>query len=148
MITHTKISKKSLNFCKIGILILIWSGILIKIKEFIALAFIILLLSAILKIKKSPLIWIYSKIFDKKTKSKDKIKLNIRGIQFAHGLGATILGFCVILLYIIPKTGWTLTIIFGIIKIITSLGHCPVEKAYICITKKGGCYKLNHKIFK
>jgi hypothetical protein len=137
-----EVSKNAFSFCKITITILVWLAYIFKIKELILLTFIILLFSAILKIKRAPMIFLYSNTIDKIFKSK-KISLDEKGMRFAHTTGSIFSGICVILLYLNLKAAWPVVLIFAVIKTISALGFCPGEKLYSCM--KGGCCSLTKK---
>ncbi len=131
-----KVSKNGFYFCKFSVMILAWLGFFLRNKEIILIAFLILLLSAILKIRRAPMIVLYSFTVDKLFKPK-KIELDETAMRFAHTLGSIFSGFCVLMLYSDFKLGWALVLLFAIMKTISAFGFCPGEKIYSCV--KGGC---------
>ncbi|MCF7861523.1 DUF4395 family protein [Candidatus Woesearchaeota archaeon] len=141
-----KISKNAFLFCKITITLIIWISFILKIKELVILAFMLLLLSAILKIRRAPLIYLYSSTMDKIIKSK-KVELDESAMRFAHSLGSIFSGICVALLYmkqIIPsfdiRIAWAVVFFFAVTKTISALGYCPAEKVFTCM--KNGCCNI------
>ncbi len=137
-----KISKNAFRFCKITITILAYLAYIFKSKELILLVFLLLLFSAILKIRRAPLIFIYSNTIDKIFHSK-KIDLDEKAMRFAHSLGSIFSGLCVLLVYLNLKFAWILVLIFAIMKTISAFGYCPGEKVYSCM--KNGCCKITQK---
>ncbi len=137
-----EISKNAFRFCKITVTVLVWLAYIFKIKELILLTFLILLFSAILKIKRAPLIVFYTYTIDKIFKSK-KIDLDESAMRFAHKMGSVFSGICVLLLYLNVNIAWPIVLIFAIMKTISALGFCPGEKLYTCM--KGGCCSLTKK---
>ncbi|MBU0471649.1 MAG: DUF4395 domain-containing protein [Nanoarchaeota archaeon] len=136
-----KVSKNAFRFCRFGITILIWAGFLLRNKELILVSFLILLLSAILTIKRAPLIVLYSVTLDKLVKSK-RVDLDVKGMRFAHTLGSIFSGVCVLLLYLGLKA-WGLVLVLAILKTISAFGFCPGEKIYSCM--KNGCCSITKK---
>ncbi len=137
-----KISKNAFRFCKITITIIVWIAFIFKIKSLIFITFAILVSSAILKIKKAPLIWLYSNTIDKIKPSK-QIDLDENAMRFAHKLGSYFSGICVILVYLNVKFAWGVVLIFAIMKTISAFGYCPGEKVYSCM--KNGCCRFTKK---
>jgi hypothetical protein len=137
-----KIPKHSFLFCKITLTILAWLGFILRNKEIILVAFLILLFSAILKIKRAPLVFFYSNTFQKLYKPKE-IDLDEKGMRFAHILGSIFSGICVILLYLNLRIAWGVVLLFAIMKTISAFGFCPGEKLYSCM--KNGCCSLTKK---
>jgi hypothetical protein len=137
-----KISKNAFTFCKITITVLAWTAYLLKSKELILTAFLLLLFSAILKIRKAPLIFLYSNTIDKIISSR-KTDLDEKGMRFAHTLGSVFSGVCVLLVYLNLKFAWGIVFVFAVMKTISALGYCPGEKVYSCM--KNGCCSITRK---
>ncbi len=137
-----KISKNSFRFCKITITILAWLAFIFRIKELMLISFLLLFFSAILKIKKAPLILLYSKTIDKITSSK-KIDIDEKAMRFTHFLGSIFSGICTILIYLNIKVGWAFVFVYAIMKTISTFGYCPGEKVYSCM--KNGCCRITKK---
>lgn len=137
-----KISKNAFMFCKITVGIIAWAGFIFKVKELILLAFLLLLFSAILKIRRAPLVYLYSNTIDKFIKPKF-VDLDENAMRVAHSMGAVFSGVCVLLLYINFKYAWAVVLVFAIMKTISALGFCPGEKLYGCM--KNGCCRFKKK---
>jgi len=138
------VSKAAFAFCRYTIAILIWLALILKNKPLILLVFAILALSAILKIKRAPLILFYTYTINKIFPSKNEL-LEEKAMRFAHTLGTTLALICIIFLYLInEKVGWIIVLIFAILKTISALGYCPASKMYSCMMS-GGCCALTKR---
>ena len=128
-------------FCRYTIAILIWIALILKIKWIIVLVFFILLFSAILKVRKAPMILLYSYTINKIFPSKSEL-LDEKAMRFAHTLGSILALLSIVFLYFVnEKVGWIIVIVFAILKSISALGFCPASKLYSCATS-GGCCAL------
>jgi len=133
------ISNGAFVFCRYSVAILVWLGFLLKLKWLILLTFLILLFSAILTVKRAPMILLYNYTLGKIIPSK-KETLNIKAMRFAHILGSIFSGVAVIFLYLIHDfTGWVIVGIFVIIKTISAIGFCPASKLYNCMANGSCC---------
>ena len=132
-------------FCRYTLAVIVWLGFILKAKELILVSFLLLALSALLKIKKAPLVFFYTNTINKIIKSKDII-LNEYSMRFAHIMG-TIIGFiCVILLYSINEgVGWWIVLLFAILKTVSAVGFCPAAKMYECMGNGKCCAFLKKK---
>ena len=131
-------------FCRIGLMVLIWIAFIFRIKWILGLAFIILLLSAILTVKRAPMIIFWDYTFGLMFKT-DKEILNVKAMRFAHLLGTILAGVCTILIYSRYEfAGWILVGIFAIMKTISAFGFCPASKMYVCMSN-GGCCSFSKK---
>ncbi len=137
-----KISKNAFIFCKITITLLVWISYFLKSKELILTAFLLLLFSAILKIRRAPLIFLYSNTIDKIFSSR-KMEINETAMRFAHTLGSLFSGMCVLFVYLNVRFAWGFVLIFAVTKTISALGYCPGEKVYSCM--KNGCCSVTRK---
>ncbi len=140
-----KISKNALIFCRSTITLLVWTAYLFRSKELFMAVFLLLLFSAILKIRRAPLIYLYSNTIDKLLASK-KIKTDEKAMRFAHILGSIFSGICLILVSMDVRFAWDIVLIFAIMKTISAFGNCPGEKIYSCM--ENGCCDMTRKIRK
>lgn len=121
-------------FCRYTVAILIWLSLILRSEPILFAVFIILLLSAILKIRKAPMIWLYSHTINLIMKSKDEI-LNEHAMRFAHTMGSTLAAVCILLLtFAGERVGWIAVGVFAILKTVSALGFCPASKLYECTT--------------
>jgi len=131
-------------FCRYTIAILIWIAFFSKEKSLILLVFAILLFSAILTVKRAPLIMLYTYTIGKIFKSKTEM-LEVKSMRFAHILGTILSLICIIFLYWVnDKVGWILVIVFAVLKTISAFGYCPASKMYSCMMS-GGCCALTKR---
>jgi hypothetical protein len=101
--------------------------------------FAIFVLSALLRVKRSPMIWLYEHTINKIRPSKDEI-LNEHAMRFAHTMGMIFSFICLLLLYFVGDTaGWIAVFCFAILKSISAFGYCPASKLYECATGGSCC---------
>jgi hypothetical protein len=142
----TSVSRGGFLFCRIGLTILIWIGFFLRIKEIILLSVFFLLFSAILTVKRAPMILIWDYTFGLLIKTKKEI-LNINAMRFAHSLGAIFSGIGLILIFSpIENIGWGFIGVFALIKTISALGFCPASKIYKCASNGGSCCTISKKL--
>jgi len=126
-------------FCRIILAVLVWLAWIFHSKVILLIVFIVFFLSAILKIKKAPMILLYSLTINKIIKSKDEI-LNESAMQFAHIAGSFFSLISLVLLYFVnEKVGWMVVFIFAVLKSISAFGFCPASKLYECSTNDSCC---------
>lgn len=126
-------------FCRYSIAILVWLALILQIRWLVLVVFLILLFSAILKIKRAPMIVLYSYTINKVIKSKDAI-VNENAMRFAHIMGSTLSFICLLFLYLINAyIGWWVVFGFAILKTISAVGFCPASKLYECMGNDSCC---------
>jgi hypothetical protein len=126
-------------FCRYSIALLVWLSLILQSKIIMILVFIILLLSAIFKVQKAPMILLYSYTINKLIKSKDEI-LNEHAMRFAHTVGTVFSFICLVLLYSVGGlTGWIAVFCFALLKTISALGFCPASKLFECANNDSCC---------
>ncbi|MFH1408607.1 MAG: DUF4395 family protein [Nanoarchaeota archaeon] len=123
---------------------LIWIAVIFKGAWLVLAAFLILALSALLGVKSSPLIVLYSltlgHVFPSKTE-----KLSVEGMRFAHTLGAIFAGAaCIGIYFANPVIGWMIAFWLAVMKTVSAVGLCPAYKLYGCM-KSGGCCALTRR---
>lgn len=131
------------NFCKWSVSIMLLIALFLRLPWLVAVVFAILALSALLKIKRAPLIWLYSKTIEKAFPSKSEV-LDENAMRFAHTLGA-FLAICALgLLSINSTAGWIFVFFFAIAKTAGALGYCAAQKLFGCITNSNSktCCKI------
>jgi hypothetical protein len=133
------VSKSAFAFCRLGLAALVWLSLAFHSKPILILVFTIFLLSAILKIKKAPLILLYSYTVNKIIISKDEV-LNEKSMRFAHIMGSAFSLICIIILYLVSeKAGWIAVLVFALLKSISAFGFCPASKLYECSMSNSCC---------
>lgn len=139
----------SFNFCKYTISLLLWCSLILQNKVLVSVCFAVLVLSALLRVKNAPLVFLYTHTLDRVFKSKPII-LDENAVWFAHTVGAVISGAALVLLYFIhPFTGWVITGILAVLKTSGALGFCGAMKLYGCLNNPNGkCCRVGKKIKK
>jgi hypothetical protein len=133
------ISKSAFAFCRFSLALLIWLSLIFHSKTILIFVFVIFLLSAILKIKRAPLIILYTQTINRLIKSKDTI-LDEHAMIFAHIMGSLLSFISLILLYFInEKIGWIVVFLFALLKSVSAFGFCPAAKLYECSTNDHCC---------
>jgi hypothetical protein len=144
-----EVSNNAFNFCKYGIASLLWLSVILQSKALVAICFGILLLSAILKVRRAPLIVLYTLTIDKLISSK-KVILDEGAVRFAHTVGAVFSGTALIFLYVInPLIGWIITALLSLLKTSGAMGFCGAMKLYSCLNNPNGqCCRVGKKVKK
>ncbi|MBU3146760.1 DUF4395 family protein [Clostridium sp. CF012] len=141
------VSRGAFNFCKYTVASIFWLALIFHNKLLVAVGFSMLLLSAILKVKNAPLVFLYTYTIDKIFPSKSEI-LDEKAVCFAHIVGATMSGIALLFLYFIhPLTGWILTGVLAVLKTSASFGFCGSMKLYGCLNNPNGqCCRASKKV--
>lgn len=144
-----EISSGAFNFCKYGIASLLWLSIIVQSKPLLIIVFAILVLSVLLKVRRAPLVLLYTFTTDKFFKSK-RIILDEQAVRFAHIVGAIFSGIAIVLLYYInPLAGWIITGILALLKTSGAMGYCGAMKLYSCLNNPNGqCCRVGKKVKK
>ena len=137
------------NFCKYTISLLLWAALIIQSKTILIICFGILVLSAILKVKKAPLIFLYTITLERVFPSK-QIILDESAVRFAHTAGVVFSAAALVFLYFIhPLTGWIITAVLALLKTSGALGFCGAMKLYSCLNNPNGkCCRVGKKVRK
>ncbi|HEY5586253.1 MAG TPA: DUF4395 family protein [Ruminiclostridium sp.] len=144
-----EIPNGSFNFCKYTISALLWGSLIMQSKMLVILCFVILVFSALLKVEKAPLVFLYTNTVDKLFPSK-RIILDENSVWFAHMVGAAFSGAALVFLFFIhPITGWIITGILALLKTSGALGFCGAMKLYGCLNNPNGkCCRVGKRIKK
>lgn len=137
--TDVFVSKNGFAVCRYGVAALVWYSVIDKTPYGLAAAFLILGISALLGVAKSPLILLVVAIEKLFKKESPKVPLLRKGIRFAQTAGATIGGITLVVWYFYPTAGWITTICFALLKSVSAIGVCPAEKLYRCATSDSCC---------
>jgi urea transporter len=111
------------------------------------LDFVVLVLSAILKVKRAPLVVLYSYTIDKLFPS-NKIILEQKSIAFAHTVGAifSLLGL-IFIKFGNPVAGWILIGVLALLKTSAAFGFCGAAKLYTCLNNPDGqCCRVGKRV--
>jgi len=133
------VSRGGFAFCRYTVALLVWLSLVLKNKWLLLTVFIIMVLSYILKIQKSPLVALYSNTIDK-VKNSGTEMLDERGMRFAHAIGAIMSGLGLLIWTFLP---WKITFFYllflAIMKTSAAIGRCSALKLYTCIHNDNCC---------
>lgn len=133
------ISNGSFVFCRASVAILLWISILLQLKWLVAVVFFIMILSAIFKVEKAPLILVYKYTLEK-VKPSNNVIVDETGIYVSHLVGGIFAGFCLLLLYFKENPwGWIVTALFAILQTSAAFGFCSALKLYTCMAGGNCC---------
>ncbi|MDL2235806.1 DUF4395 family protein [Christensenellaceae bacterium OttesenSCG-928-L17] len=141
-----KITKGSFAFCRITIASLIILAILFQNIWFLVAETILMLLSAIFKVERAPLILLWRYTVEKIKPGKPEI-VDERGIFVSHLVAVCFSCLCISLVLINPIIGWITTGIFAILQISAACGFCSALKLYTCMNN-GTCCRVGKKVKK
>jgi len=135
------------NFCKYTVALIFWLSLIFQSRTLVVVGFSILLLSALLKVKNAPLVFLYTYTINKKFPSKIEI-LDEKAVCFAHIVGTIMSGIALLFLYYIhPLTGWIITGVLAVLKTSASFGFCGAMKLYSCLNNPNGqCCRIGKKV--
>jgi hypothetical protein len=132
------ISKGAFIFCRYSMAVLVWLAFILRIKILVAVLCGLLVLSALLTVRRAPLVWLYTVTINRLFPSPDEW-LSVAGMRVAHTMGAIFAALCLVFLYKISEpVGWWLTLAYCVVKTISAIWACPVYKLYACM-KSGNC---------
>ncbi len=138
------ISKASFAFCRFGVAILVWLSFLLKSEVILGLVCLIFLLSAILKVKRAPMIRLCDVTINR-IKKAPEVLVDENSIFFAHLVGLFFSLICLALVLFIDKNSvWYSVLILAILKTVAAFGFCPASKLYNCVLN-GNCCVNNNK---
>jgi hypothetical protein len=141
-IVPVPVSQGGFLFCRWGTAILVWTAFITRSLVPLWLAALIFLFSALLKIGRAPMIWLYRQTMDR-IWSSGVVVLDERAMRFAHGLGTILTGACLVLGYAAP---WPVArgaiLALALAKTISALGFCPAARLYTCL-QSGNCCRLS-----
>lgn len=144
-----RISSNSFNFCKFTIAILLWTALIFQLKILLFLCFVILLLSAIFRVEKAPLVFLYRHTIEKIFPSKEII-IDENGVFFAHIIGTIFAGISLfVIVFINSLAGWIIVGVLAVLKTSGAFGRCGAMKLYDCMNNPNGkCCRVGKKIKK
>lgn len=139
------ISKGAFAFCRYGVAIIVWLSLLLHATFLLGFVCGIFLLSAILKVKKAPMILIYDYSLGRIIKSED-VMVNENAIFFAHTAGFIVSFFCLLVVCFSNYAGaWFFVLGFALLKTVSALGFCPASKLYDCALQGNCCVNKKQK---
>jgi hypothetical protein len=125
-------------FCRYSIAVLVWVAFLLHSIWCLAIAGVILALSAILKVGRAPMIVLYSKTFLRFYRSPEEV-VDETAMRFAHLMGTGFALACLVSICVNARFGWRLTFLFALMKTISAFGFCPASKLFTCASNTSCC---------
>jgi len=141
--SNVTIQNKAFIFCRYSVAALVWVALLLRDVNVLGAVFVILVLSALLKVEKAPMVWLYTNTVGRVLESKDVV-LDVRAMQVAHAAGAVFAGVALALVFLHTRVAWSFVAVFAVVKTASALGFCPAYKLYGCAVK-GGCCAMTGK---
>lgn len=133
-------------FCRYSLAVLLWAALAFHNKPLVIVTTVILALSALLTVRRAPMIVLYSWTIERLVPSRVEI-LDEHAMRFAHTFGTVLLLIALGLLYSPwQRAGWIFLIFVTLAKTVGALGFCAAGKMYICMTNSNGtCCKFWRK---
>ena len=126
-------------FCRYSVMVLVWAAFFLRSRELVALTAVIMACSALLTVRRAPLVVLYSLTVEKLFPSGTAI-LDEFGMRFAHLFATVVLGITLLLACVHAAHAALILLFFlAIAKTIHAFGFCPVSKAYACLSRGGSC---------
>lgn len=140
---NVTVQNNAFIFCRYTVAALIWIALIFKSVWVLGAVFVILAASAILKVHRAPMVWLYTNTFGRVVPSREVV-LDVRAMRFAHSLGAVLAAISLSLTLRDSPFGWYFVAGFALLKTMSALGFCPAYKLWGCATS-GGCCALTGK---
>jgi hypothetical protein len=137
--TVVKVPRNAFLFCRVGMAVLLWTAFFLRLEWLVGVVAVLLALSAVLTVRRAPLVLLYTWTLGRFIRSRDEA-LDVRGMRFAHSLGA-LLGLVSLILLSLPDRGigWRFVLFYCILKTVSAAGLCPGYKLYACMTSGTCC---------
>lgn len=132
------VQKNAFIFCRYSVAGLIWVSLLFQNIWVLLAVFVILLLSALLTVRRAPMImlwtWTLGRVFPS-----EEDALDVKAMRFAHGMGAMLALIGLAMVWHGNPLAWWFVALFAVLKTVSAVGWCPAHKLYACLVKGGGC---------
>ena len=115
-----------------------WLALLFQSIWVLIAVFVILLLSALLTVRRAPMIMLWTWTLGRIVPS-GEVALDVDGMRFAHGMGAALAFIGIAMAWHGNPLAWWFVALFALLKTTSALGWCPAEKLYRCVLAGGGC---------
>jgi hypothetical protein len=132
------IPSHAFTFCRYSIALLVWLAWGFRSVWCLAAAALVLVLSAVLAVRRAPMIVLYSQTVLRLFKSPEEI-VDETAMRFAHILGSIFAGVCLVGIWLRPEVGWRVTFLFALLKTVSALGFCPATKLFGCASNSTCC---------
>lgn len=139
IVKPVEISAHGFAWCRWGVAVLVWLTLLMNHPAPLAAATVILIFSALLKVRNAPLIWLHRVTLGRAIPSPAVVVDEI-AMAFAHSLGAALAALCLLAWFVAPAPiPWIATALLGIAKGAGALGYCSGVKLYQCLHSDTCC---------
>jgi len=141
---NVTVQNNAFLFCRYSIAVLVWLALILQSIWLLALALVILGLSAWLKVPRAPMIWIWTNTLGRVVPSREVV-LDVKAMRFAHTIGTAMAAISIALVALNVPGAWWFVGAFALLKTVSALGFCPASKLYGCVIKGGGCCAIAAK---
>jgi hypothetical protein len=134
-----EVHKGSFAFCRYGMAVLTWLALALQSRPLVVAAGIVMLLSALLTVRRAPLIVLWNVTGERLRRSPVEL-LDEHAMRFAHSFGFALFAIDSLLLSLraTSSAGWVFLAVVGVAKTIGALGFCAAGKMYTCAVGNGG----------
>ncbi len=136
-----QVPRSAFAFCRWSLTALLWTAFLLRLTWPVAVVLVVLALSALLKVHRSPMIKLWSWTALRIRPARHFEFMDVGAMRFAHGAGALLAAGVLTALYASPRGGRGALLFFCCLKTISAFGFCPASKLFACL-RKGGCCAL------
>ena len=136
------VSRNGFRFCRYSVAVMVWIGVIWRVEPLILVCALIMAASALLTVRRAPLIWLWTQTVDRAIPSATEV-LDANGMRFAHIVATFALGIPWVVLNYGPITAteamWRLLVFVAAFKTLGALGYCPVSRFFTCAIGGGTC---------
>lgn len=139
-----QVPRPAFAFCRFSLTVLLWLAFALRQPWLVLAVFVILALSALLKVHRSPMIVLYSQTILRLRPTERFEFLDVAAMRFAHSMGAVLALATWLALRFTPGAGHWMLLGFCLLKTVSACGFCPASKLFVCL-RKGGCCALTRR---
>lgn len=144
IVKPVEISAHGFAWCRWGVAALVWLTLLVNNPIPLAIGTVILIFSALLKVRNAPLIWLHRVTLGRGVPG-PMVVVDEYAMFFAHTLGSVLAVLCLLAWAVAPMPiPWIATALLGIAKTAGALGHCSAIRLYQCLHSDTCCSFLRH----
>ena len=136
-----QVPRSAFTFCRWSLTGLLWAAFLLRQTWMVPLVLVLLGLSALLKVHRSPMILLWSWTTLRLSPPIHYEFMDVAAMRFAHGAGTLMALGVLLALLVVPHGGRMALLAFCCLKSVSALGFCPASKLFVCL-RKGGCCAL------
>ncbi|MBI2301462.1 MAG: DUF4395 family protein [Armatimonadetes bacterium] len=136
------VPRDAFRFCRWSMAALMWAGVLSHSGWPIFLCWLLMALSAVLTVRRSPVILLYTRTVHLLYPSPDE-ELSVEAMRFGQSVASVMIGVPLLLTVTggpaIAALGWRILWFVAIFKTIGAAIGCPATKLYTCMSGGGAC---------